>query len=505
MSPIITKPGFEKEDRSDDQKKTVEKLYSWNPETLEKISGDKGEILKNWKPEKQAIDYSEAKKKEGEWLSSWTPENNEFWETTGKKRAWFTLSLTTISLILSFASWFLMSVVVIKLPQIGFTFSKMQLFWLASMPGLAGGSLRIIHTFLIPIFGTRKVITVSTLIKIIPLVGLVYALTHQETSFAFFMVIAFLLGLGGGDFSSFMPSTSIFFPKRLQGTALGIQAGIGNFGVSLVQLVSPWILGFAVFGGLGGNSQLIESTGNEIWLQNVALIYILPLLVIGIAAWFSLKSIPMKASFKEQFDIFGNKHTWFCTLTYFMTFGTFAGLSAAFPLLIKTLYGGFADAPDPLQYAFYGPLIGSAVRVLFGPVADKFGGAVLTHITGIAIAITVGIMLYMGLFTPTSLEQFPAFVACMLAIFFFTGVGNAATFRQFPIIFSDSPRRAAGVIGWTAAIAAYGPFVFNISIGSITENTGSPVPFFIALIVLCVLATAVNYWYYLKKGCEKPS
>ncbi|WMJ73613.1 MFS transporter [Cytophagaceae bacterium ABcell3] len=445
------------------------------------------------------------KKDVKDFLSEWTPEIVEFWEKTGKRIAWGTLTITTVSLVLSFATWFLMSVVVIMLPQVGFAFTEMELFWLASMPGLAGGIFRIIHTFLIPIFGTRKVITFATLIKIIPLIALGYAVTNPQTSFTFFMVVAFFLGLGGGDFSSFMPSTSIFFPKKLQGTALGIQAGIGNFGVSLVQLISPWLLGFSIFFGLGGHPQVIIETGREIWLQNIAYIYILPLLILGILAWFRLRSIRMNASFKEQIDIFKSKHTWYCTITYFMTFGTFAGMSAAFPLLISTIYGGFANAPNPLDYAFYGPLIGSAVRVLFGPVADKFGGAILTHITGIALVIILGFMLFMGLFTPDSLEQFPYFVAAVLMIFFFTGVGNAATFRQFPVIFSDSPRRAAGVIGWTAAIAAFGPFVYNVLIGVSAEQTGVVIPFFVGLILFCIIATFINWWYYTRKGCEKPS
>jgi MFS transporter, NNP family, nitrate/nitrite transporter len=489
----------EKEDHKD--RKDINKLTVFNPGDSSLIAGKDPQVFSD-QSDKNTDSVSGTDK---EWLHGWKPEDSTFWETKGKKIAWTTLSITTVSLVLSFASWFLMSVVVIKLPQIGFTFSKMQLFWLASMPGLAGGSFRILQTFMVPLYGTRKVITISTLIKIIPLTGLAYALTHQETSFAFFMVIAFFLGFGGGDFSSFMPSTSIFFPKKLQGTALGIQAGIGNFGVSLVQLVSPWILGFAVFGALGGSSQTIVESGKEIWLQNVALLYILPLFLVGLVAWFNLKSIPMKTSFREQFDIFGSKHTWFCTLTYFMTFGTFAGLSAAFPLLIKTLYGGFENAPDPLAYAFYGPLIGSAVRVLAGPVADKVGGAVLTHITGIAIIISICCMITMGLFTPESMEQFPYFVFFVLVIFFFTGVGNAATFRQFPVIFSDSPRRAAGVIGWTAAIAAYGPFIYNLLIGLITESTGSPKVFFMGVVVLCIAATLINYQYYLRRGCEKPS
>src|SRR3990170_6808148 len=94
-----------------------------------------------------------AKAPSSTWLERWEPENEQFWESEGKRVAWRTLTITTISLILSFATWFMMSAIVVRLPQIGFRFDTMQLFWLAAMPGLAGGSLRIIHAFLIPIFG----------------------------------------------------------------------------------------------------------------------------------------------------------------------------------------------------------------------------------------------------------------------------------------------------------------------------------------------------------------
>ncbi|MFZ1321617.1 MAG: MFS transporter [Ignavibacteria bacterium] len=438
------------------------------------------------------------------WLKTWEPENEQFWESTGKKIAWNTLTITTISLTLSFATWFLFSVVVIKLPSIGFTFDKMQLFWLAAMAGLSGGLFRILHTFLIPIFGTRNVITFATLIKIIPLVMLGFAVTDLSTSFNYFLLISILLGLGGGDFSSFMSSTSTFFPKRLIGTAMGIQAGIGNFGVSLVQLLSPIILVVGLFSFIGGGQTVIE-TGETIFLQNIAFIYVLPLLIIGIIAFMKLKSVPVKASFKEQLDIFNNKHTWFCTLTYFMTFGTFAGMAAAFPLMIKTIYGDFPDAPAPLKYAFYGPLIGSAVRILFGKIADKTGGAILTQITGIALIICFSLLIGLGLLKPTSMDQFPLFVGIIMTIFFFTGVGNAATFRQFPVIFSSSPRKAAGVIGWTAAIAAFGPFIYNVLIGKSEEVTGDSALFFSGIIVICIFATIVNWYFYTRKGCERPS
>ncbi len=443
-------------------------------------------------------------------IENWNVEDNQFWESTGKKIAWKTLTVTTLALMFSFATWFMMSVIVVKLPGIGFKFTTNQLFWLAAMPGLAGGTLRIIHTFLLPIYGTRKIVTFATLLKLIPVIGIGLAIMDPTTPFWVFMVLALSAGFGGGDFSSFMPSTSLFFPKRLQGTALGIQAGIGNFGVSLAQFLTPVMIGISIYGAsevftrVNPKTREVLGTSN-IYLQSAAFWYVPILIVIAILAWIYLRRIPVKASFKEQLDIFKNKHTWFCTITYLMTFGTFAGLSAAFPLMIKILYGGFEGAPDPLVYAFYGPLIGSASRVLFGFVADKTGGAILTTITGIGLAIGVLLLITLGLVAPTGIEQFPMFVAIILALFFFAGIGNAATFRQFPIIFGHNPRQAAGVIGWTAAIAAYGPFIFATIIGAVISANGNAKAFFIGLLIFIFIATFTNWYFYNRKGCESPS
>ncbi|MEG2101588.1 MAG: MFS transporter, partial [Flavobacterium sp.] len=243
----------------------------------------------------------------------------------------------------------------------------------------------------------------------------------------------------------------------------------------------------------------------EIYLQSAAFWYAPFLILLSIISWFYLKSIPMKASIKEQLDIFSNKHTWYCTITYIMTFGTFAGLSAAFPLMIKFLYGDFPNAPDPLVYAFYGPLIGSASRIAFGFVADKVGGAILTTITGLGILAGSIILVTEGLVAPTSMEQFPLFVTVILAMFFFTGIGNAGTFRQYPIIFAENQRQAAGVIGWTAAIAAFGPFIFSKLIGNNLSANGTVDQFFIGVAIFTILATGINWWFYNRKGCEKPS
>ena len=441
------------------------------------------------------------------WMPRWEPEAPAFWRESGSAIAWRTLILTTISLVLSFATWFVMSVLVVRLPAIGFKFDTMQLFWLAAMPGLAGGTLRIIHTFLIPIFGTRLVVGIATLLKLIPCIGLGLAVLNPETPFGVFMLLGLLAGMGGGDFSSYMPSTSLFFPKRLQGAALGIQAGVGNFGVSLAQFASPWIIGFAAFGALGGGAQRFTkgAVTKDIWLQNAVLWYVPLLVAIGLICLIVLRSVPIKASFREQLDIFKNKHTWFCTMTYVMTFGSFSGFAAAFPLMIKTVYGGFPDAPDPLKYAFLGPLIGSATRVAFGFVADRVGGAILTQVAGLAMIGLCGVMVFSGALAPTSTAQFPLFVGCMLGLFFFSGIGNASTFRQFPIIFAHSPRQGAQVLGWTGAVAAYGPFAFSMLVGAAITRTGSATPFFAGAAAFYLAALAINWWYYTRKGCERPS
>lgn len=431
-------------------------------------------------------------------VSSWQPNDDQFWESTAKPIAWQTLWITTFCLLLSFSTWFMVSAIVVKLGGVGFKYPPEQLFWLTAMPGLAAGTLRILHTFLIPIFGTRKVVAISTLLLAIPCFGWGMAIMNKDTTFGTFMILAFLAGLGGGNFSSFMPSTSLFFPKKLQGTALGIQAGIGNFGVSVAQFLIPAILGI----GLVGASQTFTNKGktSEIFLQNAAFIWA-PFCIIGaIWAWFKLRDVPVQASFKDQLDIFKEKHTWLMTSLYIMTFGSFSGLSAAFPLMIKQLFGGFEGAPDPLKYAFLGPFIGAAVRAICGPIADKVGGAKVTMVSAIGlIACAVAIIPFVS---SPSMDQWGSFLYLMLGLFFFAGIGNASTFKQMPMIFP--PRQAGGVIGWTSAIAAYGPFVFSVLIGKVMGKGTNASTFFVGLAVFYALNLIINWWFYARKGAEKP-
>jgi NNP family nitrate/nitrite transporter-like MFS transporter len=436
------------------------------------------------------------------WLKRWQPEDQAFWETEGKTRAWRTLAITTINLTLAFIVWFLVSALVVRLPGVGFQISTSQMFWLAAMPGLAGGTLRIVHTFLVPIYGTRNVVTFSTLSLLIPAIGWFYAVQDPTTPYWVLLLLAFLAGLGGGNFSSFMPSTSLFFPKRLQGTALAIQAGIGNFGVSVVQFLTPWLIGFTLLGSLAGASQAWTRQGvtKDIWLQNATLYYMPLILVFGLLAWVMLRSVPLRANFREQLDIFRMKHGFFMTLLYIMTFGTFSGLSAVFPLMIRQSYGSLPGGPDPLAYAFLGPLVGSIMRILAGPVSDRFGGAKVTQISALGLIVcAIAVTFYTE---SQSLADFPWFLGFMLALFFFSGIGNASTFKQMPMIFP--PRQAAGVIGWTSAIAAYGPLAAGFLMGLSVRWFGTPNAFFYWAAFFYLVCLIINWWFYARKGAEKP-
>jgi NNP family nitrate/nitrite transporter-like MFS transporter len=432
-------------------------------------------------------------------VADWAPEDPARWDSG---LAWRTLWITTYNLTLAFITWFLVSAIAPKLTSIGFDLTPGQLYWLTAMPGLAGGSLRLIWTFLPPIVGTRKLVSLSTILFLIPLFGWAFAVQDSSTPYAVLLLLAFLAGIGGGVFSGFMPSTSYFFPKAKQGTALGLQAGLGNFGVSIVQFVTPWVVGFALAGSLLGAPQTFTNpeTGatKDVWYQNAAYFWV-PFVVVGaIVAWLYLKRVPVQArGVRDQMDIFSEKHTWTMTYLYVMTFGTFSGFAAVFGLLIKVEFGEFEGAPDPVRYAFLGALVGSFARVITGPVADRIGGGILTVVSGLGIAAGTVFVAVVAL-PAQSADDFPAFLWAMLAIFFFAGVGNASTFKQMPMIFE--PRQAGGVIGWTAAIAAFGPFLFGSALSAI-----SPPVFFWVVAIWSLIGAAMAWWLYARPGAEKPS
>ena len=425
-------------------------------------------------------------------LRRWDPEDPERWDAGF---AWRTLWITTYNLVLAFCVWYLVSAVAPRLNDIGFDLSQSQLYWLVAVPGLAGGSMRLVYMFLPPIVGTRTLVGGSATLLLLPMLGWTFAVRDSSTPYGVLLLLAAAAGVGGGAFSGFMPSTSYFFPRRMAGTALGLQAGIGNFGVSLIQFLTPWVVGFGLLGTAALTPQQ-TTTGEDLWLHNAGLVLV-PWVVLGmvLAAVF-LRRVPVEANFRQQLDIFREKHTWVMTAIYLMTFGAFSGFAAQLGLVIKNEFGGFENAPDPLAFAFLGPLIGSATRAAWGPLCDRFGGAVWTFVAGIGMTASAAFTTFFA--DPTDAGQFPAFLGGMLALFLFAGIGNAGTFKQMPMIF---PRRqAGGVIGFTASIAAFGPFLVGMALSVV-----APRSFLVGCVAYFAFCTWLTWHYYARPGAPKPS
>ena len=429
-------------------------------------------------------------------LTDWNPEDSQSWDS---KIAWRTLAITTYSMIMAFCVWFLVSAIAPKLNDIGFHLSKEQLYWLTSMPGLSCGLIRLAYMFLPPLVGTRKLVGYSSLLYAIPMLGWFVAVQNPNTSYGVLLGLAFACGIGGGSFSGYMPSTGYFFPKRLQGTALGIQAGIGNLGMSIIQLVGPLLMGFGLFGMTWVAPQ--SGSNGPIHVHNAAIFFVPWTIVAAILAFTLLKDVPVKANIRQQLDIFSNSNTWVMTAMYVMTFGIFSGFAAQFALIINQHYGkdsafaGMEGLPAGAGYAFLGPLIGPLVRFVWGPLCDKFGGAIWTFVSAVGMAVTLG---WAALFLePKDLGQFPVFLTAMLLMFFFSGIGNAGTFKQMPMIMPK--RQAGGAIGFTAAVASLGPFIVGVALSSMSASL-----WFWLCAAYCLACAALCWVRYARPGAPFP-
>lgn len=458
----------------------------------------------------------------GRVLTIWTPEDKAFWQQQGRAIATINLWISIPALLLSFAVWMVWSVVVVNLPSIGFRFSTNQLFWLAALPGLSGATLRIFYSFMVPIFGGRKWTTFSTASLLLPALGIGLAVQDPTTSYPTFLLLALLCGFGGGNFASSMANISFFFPKERKGSALGLNAGLGNLGVSVVQFVVPLVITMGIFGALGGEPQSAVKAGvtRQLWLQNAGFIWVPFIVASTLAAWFGMNDIASaKASFADQAIIFKRKHNWLMCWLYLGTFGSFIGYSAGLPLLIKSQFPGVS----PTQYAFLGPLVGALVRPFGGWLADKLGGASVTFWNFIVMALAVTGVLY---FLPsgTSGGNFWGFLIMFMVLFTTTGIGNGSTFRMIPIIFltertreaegkgpqaqeqavKDAGKEAAAVLGFTSALAAYGAFYIPKSYGTSISMTGGPEAAFYGFIAFYLTCIAMTWWFYARKNAEMP-
>jgi NNP family nitrate/nitrite transporter-like MFS transporter len=305
------------------------------------------------------------------------------------------------------------------------------------------------------------------------------------------MLLAALCGLGGGNFCSSTPNISFFYPKKEKGAALGINGGLGNMGVSVVQFVTPIVITTSTFAFIGGGSggQVLPD-GSQVWLQNAAFVWVVPIIIMTVLAWFGMDNLPgAKQSVSEQFVIVKRKHTWIMTVLYVATFGSFIGYSAAFPLLLKSLF------PQYIGLAFLGAFLAAASRPVGGWISDKYGGALVTSITLMVMSLGALAVIYF-----THQVNFAGFITSFLVLFIAAGMGSASTFQMIPFIFPA--KEAAPVLGFTAAFAAYGSFLIPKLFGWSTGALGSPINAIYFFIAFYVVSLVINWFYYRRSNAE---
>ena len=234
----------------------------------------------------------------GQDLRNWNPEDEAFWEKEGKKIANRNLWISIPSLLCGFAVWLYWGIITVQMLNLGFPFEKSELFTLAAIAGLTGATLRIPSTFFIRIAGGRNTIFFTTALLMIPAVGAGLALSDPTTPLWHFQILAFLSGIGGGNFASSMSNISFFFPKRTQGYSLGMNAGLGNFGVTTMQILVPLAMTIGIF---GGEALILQNTsgtligkipaGSETYIQNAGYIWLVFLIPLAVAGWFGMNNI----------------------------------------------------------------------------------------------------------------------------------------------------------------------------------------------------------------------
>ncbi|MDT0462380.1 nitrate/nitrite transporter [Streptomyces gibsoniae] len=424
----------------------------------------------------------------GRWIEHWDPEDETFWRTTGRRVARRNLAFSVLSEHIGFSVWTLWSVLVLFMgPEYGLT--PADKFLLTSVVTLVGAVVRVPYTFAVAVFGGRNWTIVSACSLLVPTIA-AFVVMKPGTSFSTFLWVGLLAGIGGGNFASSMTNINAFFPLRRKGWALGINAGGGNIGVPVIQLVT-----LAVIGAHGG--------------PRVLLALYIPLVVVAavLAALFMDNIASVRNDTGAAKDAAKEAHTWIMAFLYVGTFGSFIGYSFAFGQVLQSQFGR-----TPLQAAyltFVGPLLGSLIRPVGGWLADRYGGARITLWNFVAMAGATAVLVVAG-----TQKSLPLFVTAFVVLFVLSGLGNGSTYKMIPGIFQAKAlakglsgeeaavygRRLSGAaMGLIGAVGALGGVGINLAFRQSFLSYGSGTGACVAFLAFYGVAFVVTWAVYLRR------
>ncbi|MFJ6796439.1 MFS transporter [Streptomyces sp. NPDC091268] len=424
------------------------------------------------------------------WIEHWDPEDETFWRTTGERIARRNLLYSVLSEHIGFSIWSLWSVMVLFMgPQYGI--DPAGKFFLIATATTVGAFVRVPYTFAVARFGGRNWTVVSSLLLLVPTVAALVVM-EPGTSYGTFLAVAALTGVGGGNFASSMTNINAFFPLRKKGWALGLNAGGGNIGVPVVQLLALLV---------------IATAGAD--RPRLLLSIYLPLIVLAatLAALRMDNLAPVRGDTGAVREAVRDAHTWIMAFLYVGTFGSFIGYGFAFGLVLQTQFGR-----TPLQAAsltFIGPLLGSLIRPVGGALADRFGGARITLSTFVAMAGATGVVVLASV-----RESLGVFLVGFVALFVLSGLGNGSTYKMVPAIFQAKAlaggmgaeaaaaygRRVSGAaMGLIGALGALGGLGINLVFREAFSRSGSGTAAFVTFLGFYAACCAVTWAVYLRR------
>ena len=429
------------------------------------------------------------------WIDDWRPNDPASWEGGGKRIALRNLVFSILSEHVGFAVWSLWSVFVLFLGD-DYGFTPAQKFLLTTAPTALGALLRLPYTLAVARFGGRNWTIVSSLLLLVPcvLAGLVL---HPGVDFGTLLAVACVAGVGGGNFSSSMANIESFYPERLKGWALGLNAGGGNLGVAGVQLV-----GLAVLATAGKDH------------PQVMLAVYIPLVIVAAtcAALFMDNLTQATNERRAMRDVCRDPHTAVMSFLYIGTFGSFIGFSFAFGQVLLVQFADTFDTPvKAASLTFLGPLVGSLIRPVGGRLADRFGGARVTIVVFAAMAAGAAVVL-----AASQRASLALFIPGFIALFALSGLGNGSTYKMIPAIFTAKAARAVAagadldaearnarrlsraLIGIAGSVGAFGGVAVNLALRQSFLSNGTADAAYVAFIAFYLVCGAVTWAVYLR-------